>query len=193
MEVTKASPGPVFEAAMQSASASSGHYNTQKSFSGIMPLKKHGDVTNHQFGRNIPVLRVEAPEEAVPPPKDMTRQIPRYNIGTQMGYNDPFKVSMISQQTAYVPRRAPVVVHGVNSLKNSQANVIKGDAEFFGDQQSVRALKDTLNYDPLDSLKKDMLRVSKADSVDEIQAKSGLHNTKVVRSRTRKRAGQIYV
>jgi hypothetical protein len=188
-----AAPGPAFEAAMQNASAASGHYDSVKGYQGITPLKKHEDVTNVQFGRNLTTLQVEAPQEAVPPPKDMTRQIPRYNVGTQMGYNDPFKVAMIGQQTAYVPRRAPVVVHGVNSLSNSQANVIKGDAEFFGDQQSVKALKDTLNYDPLDSLKKDMLRVSKADAVDEIQAKSGLHNTKVVRSRTRKRAGQIYV
>ena len=189
----KAPPGPIFEAAMQEVSAASGHYNTNANYPGIKPLKKHEEVTNVQFGRNLSSLQVEAPVEPVTKPADMTRQIPRYNVGTQMGYNDPLKVSMISQQTAYVPRRAPVVVHGVNSLRNSQAGIIKGDAEFFATQQNVKALRDTLNDDPLYGIKRDMLRVSRADATDEIQAKSGLHNTKVVRSRTRTRVGQIYV
>ena len=123
----------------------------------------------------------------------MTRQIPRYNGGTPMGLTEPFKVAGIRSNVQHVPRRAPVVVHGLNSLNNSQANVITGDAEYFGTQQSVKALRDSLNFDPLDNLKKDMLRVNKADAKDEITAKSGLHNTFVKRSRVRQRAGQIYV
>lgn len=194
IRVKKAPPGEVFEAEMRAASSLSGAYDTTKQFEGIKPLKNQMEVTNVQFGRSIPTLRVEAPEEPVGYPKDMTRQIPRYNVGAlSYSTNEPLKVARISQHTTHVPRRAPTVIHGVNSLNNSQANVIRGEAEFFGVQQGVKALKDTLNYDPLDQIKKDMLRISKADATDEITAKSGLHNTEVRRSRVRKRAGQIYV
>lgn len=186
-------PGEAFEHAMEKAVFLDMHYNENMKAPGITNLKNKADVTNLHFGRGLNTMKVDAPEEPVSRPEDMTRQIPRYNCGTQMGYNDPMKVASIQQHNQHVPRRAPTVIHGVNSLKNSQANVIRGEAEFFGTQQGVKALKDTLNYDPLDKINKDMMRVNKTQAVDEITAKAGLHNTEVRRSRTRKRVGQIYV
>ena len=190
----KAPPGPVFEAEMDKAgSLRAIHYDAGLNPDYIQPLKNKQEVTNTNFGRSIETLSVVASDEPVAKPTDMTRQIPRFNLGTQMGYNDPMRVAAIEHNVNHVPRRKPAVIHGVNSLSNSKAAVITGEAEFFGTQQGVVGLRDTLNYDPLDQLKKDMLRINKADAVDEITAKSGLHNTNVSRSRTRKRAGKIYV
>lgn len=187
-------PGHEFERQMREASKIRDvHYNLNIKHPDSTPLKNKLDVSNIQFGRAITTMEVVAPEEPVEAPKDMTRQIPRYNGGTQMGYTAPFKVAGIAHNVPHVPRRAPEVVHGVNSLRNSQANVIVKDAEFFGAQQSVKAVKDHLNYDPLDKIQKDMTRIQKAEAKDEVTAKAGLHNTNVVRTRTRRRAGEIYV
>jgi len=169
------------------------HYDGSLNPSYLKPLKKKSEVTNIQYGRTLPTFTVEPQEESVEKPKDMTRQIPRFNVGTPMDYDSQFRVATIKTNTNHVPRRKPVVIHGVNSLANSQAGIVQGEAEFFGDQQGVKALRDTLNYDPMDQIQKDMLRISKADAVDEVTAKGGLHNTHVKRTRTRRRAGKLYI
>lgn len=187
-------PGDVFESQMQEAGAIRDvHYNMNIHHESAKPLKNKLDVTNVEYGRNLPAMKVVALEEPVEQPTDMTRQIPRYNVGTPMDYTSPFNVAKISHNVPHVPNRKPVVIHGVNSLRNSQASVITGEAEFHGAQQGVKALRDTLNYDPIDQIKKDMLRVNKASAVDEVASTPGLHNTKVVRTRTRKRSGQMYI
>lgn len=194
MPKERAPRGAIFEAEMEKAgSLRAIHYDAGLNPDYIKPLKNKQEVTNTKFGRSLETLAIVASEEPVVKPTDMTRQIPRYNCGTQMGYNDPMSVAAIEHNVNHVPRRKPMVVHGVNSLRNSKAAVITGEAEFFGTQQGVVGLTETLNYDSLDQIKKDMLRINKADAMDEVTAKAGLHNTRVTRSRTRKRAGKIYV
>lgn len=169
------------------------HFNQGMKDPNTTDLKNKMDVTNVKYGRFLETMSVVALEEPVEQPKDMTRQIPRFNVGTPIGYNDPMRVAEIRQDLQHVPNRKPVVIHGVNSLRNSTAAVITGEAEFCGTQQGVKALRDTLNYDPSDQIKKDMLRVNKANAEDKVEATPGLHNTKVVRTRTRKRSGQLYI
>jgi hypothetical protein len=188
-----AQPSEKFLESMGAASGRAIHYEPSIKHPDSQPLKNKEQVTNIHVGRGLTTLSLAPSDEPVEAPKDMTRQIPRYNGGTQMGYTAPFKVAGISHNVPYVPRRVPEVVHGVNGLRNSQANVITKDAEFFGAQQSVKAVKDHLNYDPLDKIQKDMTRIQKAEAKDEVTAKAGLHNTNVVRTRTRRRAGDIYV
>lgn len=179
------------ESTLSSVSKAATHFD--ESLSKGASLKPKGEVTNIQFGRNIPTLDVLQTDETVPKPPDMTRQIPRMNKGTIIGLGDPMNVAAIKHNVQHVPRRKPVVVHGLNSLANAQAAVYTGTAEFFGDQSSVPGLRDSLNFDSHDNLKRDMLRVSKASATDEIEAKGGLHETFVRRTRTRKPVKQNYV
>ena len=169
------------------------HYDPKLNYQGLEPIKTKAEVTNVQFGRQPTALVVDPNPEEVPKPRDMTRQIPRRNETGVQGLGKPFSVASIKHNTQHVPLRAPKVVHGVNSLANAQAGVITGDAEFFGKQQSVPGLKDTLNEDPLDYIKRDMTRVDKANAEDKVEFKSGLHNTAVRRTRTRKPTKMAYL
>lgn len=162
------------------------HYDPSLVPKEVEPIKTKDEVTNVQFGRQPTALTIAPNPEEVPRPRDMTRQIPRRNDTGIIGLGKPFSVASIKHNTQHVPLRAPKVVHGLNSLANAQAGVIVADAEFFGKQQNVPGLKDTLNEDPLDYIKRDMTRVDKATAEDKVEFKSGLHNTAVRRTRTRK-------
>ena len=74
---------------------------------------------------------------------------------------------------------------------NGYANKLK--YLFLTDSVVLWVKKDSLNYDPLDQISKDMLRINKADATEKITVKGGLHNTSVTRSRTRKPSGKTYL
>lgn len=181
------------EAAMLGASRPAQHYDPALNPDYLRPIQPKNKVTNIKHGRTLTTMIVDDSEEPVPRPTDMTRQIPRKNKGTPHDLGGHMRVAKIAHNVNHVPRREPVVVHGLNSLANSHANVITKDAEFFGEQRSVPGLKDSLNYDPLDQISKDMLRINKADATEKITVKGGLHNTSVTRSRTRKPSGKTYL
>lgn len=159
----------------------------------LKTIKNKREVSNINYGRSINTLTVDPASEPVTQPRDMTRQIPRSNGGTPIGLNDPMRVARIQHNVQHVPLRAPEIIHGLNALGNSKAAVYTGTAEFFGKQQSVPGLRDTLNEDKLDSLKKDMTRINKADATDAVEIKGGLHNTSVTRTRTRKPAVMSHI
>ena len=148
-------------------------------------LKDKKTVSNVNFGRNLPTLQVAPLEETVPKPADMTRQIPRFNETGVRAIGQPMEPGSIHSAVNHVPRRKPMVVHGVNALTNSQFGIIQGEAEYFGAQQAVPAVTDRLNEDRLDALKKDMTRVQKSEVTDVVDFKGGLHDTVVRRTRTR--------
>ena len=151
----------------------------------IKPLKNKDDVVNINFGRSLPTYSLRPHVEPVPKPKDMTRQIPRRNETGIRAIGSAMEPGKIHHAVNHVPRRQPVVVHGLNALANNQPGIIQGATEYFGTQQSVPALTDRLNEDRLDSLKKDMTRVQLSDVSDVVDFKGGLHNTQVRRTRTR--------
>lgn len=149
------------------------------------PLKNKTDVVNTNFGRNVPTYKLVPAFESVSKPQDMTRQISRYNETGVRAIGSAMEPGYIHHAVNHVPRRKPVVVHGLNALSNSNFRVIQADTEYYGAQQSVNALTDRLNEDRLDSINKDMTRIQKAEVSDVIDAKGGLSDTQVRRMRTR--------
>ena len=152
---------------------------------GVKPLKNKKEVVNVNFGRTLPTLRVDPDIEPVMKPRDMTRQIPRFNETGVRAIGSAMEPGSIHYAVNHVPRRKPVVVHGVNALTNSEFGIIQGEAEYFGAQQAVGAVTDSLNEDRLDTIKKDMTRIQKSDVSDVVDYVGGLHGTQVRRTRTR--------
>ncbi len=169
------------------------HYDASIKHPTSIPIKEKAEVTNLQFGRQPTALTIDFNAEEVPKPTDMTRQIPRYNETGVVGLGKPNSVAAIKHNVQHVPLRAPKVVHGLNSLRNPQAGIIVEGAEFFGKQEKVPGLRDTLNEDRLDYINRDMMRVDKASATDKLEFKSGLHNTAVRRTRTRMPTKQGYL
>ena len=149
-------------------------------------LKDKKTVSNVNYGRNLPTLKVQPALEPVPKPSDMTRQIPRFNETGVRALGAAMEPGQIHKAVNHVPRRKPVVVHGVNSLANSQFGILQAQAEYYGTQQGVGAVVDSLSENSLDTIKKDMTRIQKSDVTDVVDFRGGLHDTVVVRTRTRR-------
>lgn len=166
------------------------HYDASK-ISGN-PIKQKDEVTNVKFGTRPALLEVNPQPERVPRPADMTRQIPRRNSNVPIDYGAPFRVASIKQNSMTVPLRTPAVIRGVNALSNQHAGVIRPKAEFFAKQKTVNGLKDSMNYDPLDYIQRDMSRIQKASATDTVEMQSDELSSSVRRTRTRKPVGKVF-
>jgi hypothetical protein len=173
-------------AAYQKANYPSMHYDGSLVPPETNPIKSKEDVTNVKIGTRPALLAVEPQPERVARPADMTRQIPRRNSNVPLNYESPMRVASIKHNVQHVPLRTPAIVRGVNALSNSQAGVIRQEAEFFGKQKTISAVRDSLNHDPLDYYKRDMMRMQKAEASDSVEMQSDVLSSSVRRTRTRK-------